>query len=74
MKLVKLIIKQVPSKFGYLETRITHIKEIDEKGNYIQFLKHEPFLIQQIQEVYFSVLDEPPKFDAGTTEEQGGLF
>lgn len=58
MKLVKLIIKQVPSKFGYLETRITHIKEVDEKGNYIKFLKHDPFLIQQIQEVYFSVTDD----------------
>ena len=66
-KLVKLIIKQVPTKFGYMETRITHVKEVDEKGNYIKFLKHDPFLINQIQECVFSVLESPEKNeDAGT--------
>lgn len=48
MKL-QLIIKQNPSKFGYNETRITHIKILDDEGKFIKFAKHEPELIEEIQ-------------------------
>ena len=49
MKLT-LQFKQTPNPKGYNDTFLTHIKLLDDEGKYIKFLKHDPELIEFLEE------------------------
>ena len=54
---IKLTIKKIPSgrpEFPYYSC-ITHIKQVDEEGNFIKFIKHDEALIDQLNNIFFEI-------------------
>lgn len=55
---IQLIFKQTDSSFGYEITTLTHVKLLDEKGNYVKFAKHSPELIAKIRDTIIEIPDD----------------
>ena len=59
---MKLSLKFTQTPMGdYNETRLTHIKLMDDDGKYIKFLKHDPELIAYLESVTIPMQEPQPK-------------
>ena len=55
---VQLQFKQTKNaKFGYNETQLAKIKQVDEEWNYVKFLKQEGDLVERISSVIIELPD-----------------